>query len=133
MVELRPVESLPVKFKYPCRVVDSAMTLLEVQPGDGWRYVFTFTRVGLEQAKVLGCSNGAVLVTYITHAERYVAYPFGGEFGGEVVAPTYVMEKMKLDDVEAKMVAALLNMFLPCMDLAVGVTMYEESMIRYRA
>ena len=101
--------------------------LVDWQPGNGTRYVVMFTRVDPLQAKMIGCSDRAVLVSLIMDYGNCRAWPFGG---GGIAHISYVEEKFAMKyDGDNLAIAALINIALPvcvtdygieCLDQACG-------------
>ena len=71
--------------------------LLIFEPGNGSRYVLSFTPLSDETCQALGCQRGSTLVTWVS--EEGHSYPFAP--GGHL-ATSYVHEKLGGSEADAE-------------------------------
>lgn len=91
-------EAIASKYAYEMKVTGNT---LQLQPGDATRYVFTFIALNPEEARVRGCSPSAVLVVVDVGERRYAAILDAYSH------PSYIQEKMRLDNPHTANVVAM--------------------------
>jgi hypothetical protein len=85
------------------RYVEDGVTVVCYEPGNGTRYVLTFTKVPDEACMLLAVSPGATIVADINHQVAYVFQPKG------ILHFNYVGHKMKRSEPDSIVIAELIG------------------------
>lgn len=96
--------------KYPYEI-QLAGNLMVFQPRDGTRYELLFTKLG-EEARLMGCSPDAVMVTVMRGSNQYVSMAAGG-----YSHPGYIQEKLGVPERTAEVVARAIQFALRGVDI----------------